>query len=68
MKTKKKKQEQIINKTPIYTQEVYWNLLGACSNNINELIKSAKILLENDIFSKSFLVKDKWHNDRLTPH
>lgn len=56
MKTKKKKQEQIINKTPIYTQEVYWNLLGACSNNINELVKSAKILLENDIFSKSFLM------------
>ena len=26
-------------------------------------LKSAK-----DIFSENFLVKDRWHNDRLTPH
>ena len=54
MQTKKRKLE---NKNKInFTKKVYWDLLDACEQNINELVKCAKILLKNKTYSKSFLM------------
>jgi len=43
----------LANNIPIY-RIPYWEIKN---------LKTA-----DDLFSKNFLVKDKWHNDRLIPH
>lgn len=54
MKTEKRKKEGTERRP--FAKRVYWDLLYACSDNVDDLIKSAKILLDNKIYSKSFLL------------
>ena len=54
MRTEKRKKEGTERRP--FAKSVYWDLLYACSDNVDDLIKSAKILLDNKIYSKSFLL------------
>ena len=53
MKTQMRKKE---NAQRRQIKKVYWYLLDACSANGNDLIKCAKVLLDNSLYSKSFLM------------
>ncbi len=54
MQTEKRKKE---NKNKrVFAKKIYWDLLDACSQNINDLVKCAELLLENKMYSKSFLM------------
>ena len=54
MHTEKRKKES--NKRKAFAKKVYWDLLDACSENINDLVKCAELLLNNEMYSKSFLM------------
>ena len=54
MQTKKRKLENKNKRN--FAKKVYWDLLDACEQNINELVECAKILFENKTYSKSFLM------------
>ena len=54
MHTEKRKKES--NKRKAYAKKIYWDLLDACSQNINDLVKCAELLLNNEMYSKSFLM------------
>ena len=54
MKTEKRKKEAQQRRP--FAKKVYWDLLYACSDNVDDLIKSAEILLKNNMYSKSFLM------------
>lgn len=54
MQTEKRKKENTIRRA--YKSKENWNLLDACEDNINDLVKCAEILLNNQLYSKSFLM------------
>ena len=54
MQTEKRKKEKTLKKS--YEIKEYWNLLDACVENINDLVKCAELLLNNHQYSKSFLM------------
>ncbi len=54
MKTEKRKKENIERK--VNSKKIYWDIVHACNENIDDLINSAELLLKNKYYSKSFLM------------